>query len=180
MPHRPGGVAGCAPALRYVLVERSAAQRRLHAERLRLEDPALAFPRSTPTPRCRWPRPPEGPICVSLAAMPRLPGPAVVLANELLDNLPFGLAERRDGGWCEVRVDLEPGGRGTDGGTRFVERLVPFADDTPDLLDRLAPGAAEGARAPVQAAARAWLRDALGVAGRDGLVVVFDYVSTTA
>ena len=33
----------CAPALRYVLVERSAAQRRLHAEKLRLEDPALAF-----------------------------------------------------------------------------------------------------------------------------------------
>ena len=30
--------------------------------------------------------------------------PAVVLANELLDNLPFGLAERRDGAWGEVRV----------------------------------------------------------------------------
>ncbi|MFO7281239.1 MAG: SAM-dependent methyltransferase [Thermoanaerobacterales bacterium] len=170
----------CSPALRYVLVERSAAQRRLHAERLRLEDPALAFPPVDPDTEVPVAEAPEGPICVSLAAMPRLPGPAVVLANELLDNLPFGLAERRGGSWCEVRVDLEPGGAGTDGGTRLVERLVPFADDTAALLERLAPGAAEGARAPVQAAARDWLRDALGVAGPGGRVVVFDYVSTTA
>ncbi|HEY6414858.1 MAG TPA: SAM-dependent methyltransferase, partial [Acidimicrobiales bacterium] len=33
----------CAAALRYVLVERSAALRRLHAHALPLEDPALAF-----------------------------------------------------------------------------------------------------------------------------------------
>ena len=110
----------CSPALRYVLVERSAAQRRLHAERLRLEDPALAFPPVDPDTEVPVAEAPEGPICVSLAAMPRLPGPAVVLANELLDNLPFGLAERRGGSWCEVRVDLEPGGAGTDGGTRLV------------------------------------------------------------
>src|SRR5690606_30068111 len=145
----------CSPALRYVLVERSAAQRRLHAERLRLEDPALAFPPVDPDTEVPVAEAPEGPICVSLAAMPRLPGPAVVLANELLDNLPFGLAERRGGSWCEVRVDLEPGGAGTDGGTRLVERLVPFADDTAALLERLAPGAAEGAGGGPPGAARA-------------------------
>ena len=43
VPHRPGRRAGVRPALRYVLVERSAAQRRRRRERLRLEDPALAF-----------------------------------------------------------------------------------------------------------------------------------------
>jgi len=33
-------------------------------------------------------------------------GPVVVLANELLDNLPFGLVELTDVGWCEVMVDV--------------------------------------------------------------------------
>src|SRR5262245_10370174 len=59
-----------APALRYVLVERSAAQRRLHGERLLLEDNAKAPPTFTG----------QGPICVSLPELPRVSGPAVVIA----------------------------------------------------------------------------------------------------
>ena len=152
---------GCASALRYVLVERSAAQRRLHAERLRLEDPALAFAPVDPDTESPAPGAPSGPICVSLAEMPRVAGPAVVLANELLDNLPFGLAERRDAEWREVRVDLAVG---ADGSERLVERLVPLAAERAAVLDRLAPAAANGARVPLQDAARAWLREALDVA----------------
>src|SRR5690606_25648071 len=139
---------------RYVLVERSAAQRRLHAERLRLEDPALAFPPVDPDTEVPVAEAPEGPICVSLAAMPRLPGPAVVLANELLDNLPFGLAERRGGSWREVRVDLEPGGAGTDGGTRLAERLVAFADDPPAPPGAASPGPAVGSSCSTTSARR--------------------------
>jgi SAM-dependent MidA family methyltransferase len=167
----------CAPALRYVLVERSAAQRRLHAEKLRLEDPALAFAPVDPDTESPVPGSPTGPICVSLAELPRVAGPAVVLANELLDNLPFGLAERGGDAWREVRVDLaaSPGGA-----ERLVERTVPLDAERVALLDRLAPDAPPGARVPLQTAARAWLRDALAVAGHRGRVVVVDYAATTA
>jgi len=167
----------CAPALRYVLVERSAAQRRLHAEKLRLEDPALAFAPVDPDTESPVPGSPTGPICVSLAELPRIAGPAVVLANELLDNVPFGLAERAGHGWREVRADLAAG---VDGTERLVERAVPLDDDRAELLDRLAPNARADARVPLQDAARAWLRDALGVAGPGGRVVVVDYAASTA
>lgn len=178
----------CARVLRYVLVERSAAQRRLHGEALRLEDPAFVFAPVDPTGERPAPGSPEGPICVSLAELPRVSGPAVVLANELLDNLPFGLAERRDGRWREVRVGVaDPSGapeaagpRDTPGGPRLVEVLVPLVDDRERRLDRLVPAPAEGARVPLQDAARTWLREALAVAGRSGRVVVLDYGSTTA
>jgi SAM-dependent MidA family methyltransferase len=169
----------CAPALRYVLVERSASQRRLHAQALRLEDPALAFAPVDPDTEVPVAGSPTGPICVSLGELPRVAGPAVVLANELLDNLPFGLAERRAGAWHEVRVDLDPA-TGAGGGHRLVERLVPLDADRTAMLDRLVPGVADGARVPLQEATRAWLRDALSVAGPRGRVVAIDYVAATA
>ena len=167
----------CAAALRYVLVERSAAQRRLHAGKLRLEDPALAFAPVDPDTESPVAGAPAGPICVSLAEMPRIAGPAVVLANELLDNLPFGLAQRRHDGWHEVRADLATA---ADGVSRLVELLVPLGTERAAVLDRLAPDAAVGARVPLQDAARAWLREALAVAGPRGRVVVVDYAATTA
>ena len=167
----------CAAALRYVLVERSAAQRRLHAGKLRLEDPALAFAPVDPDTESPVPGSPAGPICVSLAEMPRVAGPVVVLANELLDNLPFGLAQRGDGRWYEVRVDLATA---ADGVERLVEALVPLAPERAAVLDRLAPDTAAGARVPLQDAAQAWLRDALGVAGPGGRVVVLDYAAMSA
>ncbi|HKA83197.1 MAG TPA: SAM-dependent methyltransferase, partial [Acidimicrobiales bacterium] len=49
-----------------------------------------------------------------------------------------------------------------------------------DLLDRLVPSPDVGARVPLQDAARAWLRDALSVAGGGGRVVAIDYAATTA
>jgi SAM-dependent MidA family methyltransferase len=173
----------CAAALRYVLVERSAAQRRLHAEHLRLEDPALAFAPVDPDTEAPVAGSPTGPICVSLPELPRVAGPAVVLANELLDNLPFGLAERREGAWCEVRVDVAAAagaGAGSGGGGRLIERAVLLDPERAAALDRLAPEAPDGARVALQAAARAWLRDALAVAGHGGRVVVVDYATTTA
>jgi SAM-dependent MidA family methyltransferase len=155
----------CASALRWVLVERSAAQRAHHAEHLPLVPPQMAFapedddaPVAQPTGR--------GPLVVSLASLPRLSAPSVVVANELLDNLPFDLWERRDGGWWEVRV-----------GAGFAEVVVP--GEPPPWLSAL--DADDGARAPVQDAARAWLRDALAVARPEdgGRVVALDYCSTT-
>jgi SAM-dependent MidA family methyltransferase len=145
----------CAPTLRWVLVDRSPVQRARHAEGLPLEVPEMAFaPEDDDSPR---PQPTgRGPIAVSLADLPRLAGPCVVLANELLDNLPFDVWERRAGRWEEVRVGLG-----------FTEVVVPT--EPPAWLSRLV--APEGTRVPVQEAARAWLREALAL----GRVVVFDY-----
>jgi SAM-dependent MidA family methyltransferase len=126
----------CGPALRYVAVERSGALRAGH---------------------------PEG--VESSATMPRDPFVGVVLANELLDNLPFGLLERRPGGWAEVRVT-----------EALTEVLVP-AGDVAEA--RLAPGAPVGGRVPVQRAARAWVELARALA-RPGRVVAVDYADTTA
>lgn len=166
----------CATALRYVLVERSVAQRRLHARHLPVEDPALAFPPVDPDTGSPVAGGPAGPLCVSLADLPRVAGPAVVLANELLDDLPFGLAQRSVDRWDEVRVDLATG----SGGPRLAERAVPLDARRSATLDRLVPMAAEGARVALQEAARSWLREALAVAGAGGRVVVVDYVTTTA
>jgi SAM-dependent MidA family methyltransferase len=136
----------CAPALRYALVERTAAQRAAHADLL--VDPAAR----------------RGPVVVSLDALPEPPGPCLVLANELLDNLPFGLLERSDAGWADVHVGVEAG--------RLVEVLVPASG--PDLR------ATVGARVPHQEAAASWVAGARAVAGPGGRVVVFDYAATTA
>jgi hypothetical protein len=61
-------------------------------------------------------------------------GPAVVLANELLDNLPFGLAESGPGGWREVRVDLaDPRRLEFD----YVQRLADIVDSVAEPAQRL-------------------------------------------
>lgn len=162
----------CAGALRYVLVESSAAQRASHAERLALDDPSAAFA-SVPEPDDEHVvARPIGPIVVSLPELPRLPGPCIVVANELLDNLPFGLAERRPEGWAEVFVGVD--------GPALAEVLLPLDGAAATMLDGLAPTAAVGARVPLQRAAAVWLRDALGLAGPEGRLVVLDYARSTA
>lgn len=76
----------------------------------------------------------------------------VIVANELLDNLAFGLLERTPEGWLPVRV-------AADGTTR------------PDT---------GGARAPVAAAAAAWILDARRRLRPGGRLVCLDYADTTA
>ncbi len=155
----------CARALRYVLVEPSAGQRAAHAEHLALDAPAFAFA-SLPDPdhEDEAPAVVSGPIVVSLTALPRVPGPCVVLANELLDNLPFGLIERGDDGWADVCVGIE--------GDAVVEVPVPTSE-------RPAPPMPVGARIPDQSRAAGWVRDARQLAGPGGRVVALDYASTT-
>jgi len=164
----------CAPALRYVLVERSAAQRARHADgHLPLVPPAEAFTGAAGGGDEGEDEHPVavagiGPLAVSLPDLPAVAVTGVVLANELLDNLPFGLAVW-DGGWHEARVGIGPDGT-------FVEVLVPATGPLPSGLPAVA---ALGARAPLQRAAAAWLRAALDVLER-GRVVTVDYTSDTA
>ncbi len=121
----------CTPALRLVSVERSAAQRHLH-------------PTGGDAP------PGGGPVLTSSAELP--PRADVIIANELLDNLPFGLLERTADGWAEVLV----------------------AHDGTTAPDTGAP------RVPVAAVAAAWVGDARHRLRGGGRLICFDYADTTA
>ncbi len=126
----------CSNALRYVAVEVSAEQRALH---------------------------PDG--IESCAAMPTEQFAGVIIANELLDNLPFRLFVFDDS-WREAYVAWEGG--------RFVERLMTCRE-VPSCLPA---EAAHSARVAVQDAAAHWVTQArsLLTAGR---LVVLDYCTST-
>jgi SAM-dependent MidA family methyltransferase len=88
----------------------------------------------------------------------------VVLANELLDNLPFKLFVY-DGAWKEAFVALGDGGK-------FVE-VLRHVEKVPEVLPKSAP---LGSRAPIQVAASQWMLDVTQKLSR-GKVLVFDYCS---
>ena len=106
-------------------------------------------------------QPGVGPLFASAAELPAEHFVGVVLANELLDNLPFGLLEMTTAGWAEVRVGERDG--------RLVEQLVPCEHEG---------DAPVGARVPLQTAARRWVEDAQAHLRR-GRVVAVDYCDTT-
>jgi SAM-dependent MidA family methyltransferase len=122
------------PTYRYVAVEVSAAQRASHPETV-----------------------------VSQAAMPTEPFTGVVIANELLDNLPFRLLVW-DSAWREAFVAHHAG--------RFVEVLEPLEEPPPFLPER----APLGARAPWQQQAHDWVVDAQRLVAH-GSVLAIDYVT---
>ncbi len=171
----------CAPALRYLLVERSARLREAQVGRLALELPAFVLGPAAPDGTdadddAVHTLPGRGPMASSLGELPASVFTGVVIANELLDNLAFDLFEWRGGDWYEVRVaaaDAE--------GSALVEALIRPQADTAGLASRLAGGSRppEGARLPVQTAAARWVRQALKLIERGRLVVV-DYAATTA
>ena len=165
-------VPACLPSLRYVLVERSAALRAAAEDLLPVEPATNVFgPVVTGDPD----EPAEvvpggGPVVAVLDDLPMVPVTGVVLANELLDNLPFRLLERRGGTWQEVLVAL-----GDDG---LEELLIEAAPDAVEEASALASEAADGDRIPLQAAAREWVRRAVAALER-GRVVVVDYAAPT-
>ena len=163
----------CAPALRYVLVERAEVLRQQAASRLPLEQPAFVLGPSVAAEPGEETEvvPGGGPLLAVLAELPAEPFTGVILANELLDNLPFVLLERSVDGWCEVRVGEAEGA--------LVEVVVPADADLTAIGDDLAPDAAEGARVPIQTEARSWVAGALSTLQR-GRLVVFDYADSTA
>jgi len=127
----------CVDAMHYVAVEISSSQRALHPQSVESRETM-----------------PDGPIT------------GVVLANELLDNLPFRLFVF-DGSWMEAFVAQASGGQ-------FVEVLR-----TPDLIPSCLPQTAPlGSRAPIQDAAASWVRDCLSKIS-NGRLLLFDYCSTS-
>jgi SAM-dependent MidA family methyltransferase len=170
----------CAPALRYVLVEQSAALRAVQSQRLRLELPASvlgpASPSGDPDDEDDGPAPGIGPLVTSLAQLPALPVAGVVLANELLDNLPVDLLEWRDGRWHEVRVAALD-----TLSDELVELVVPAPPERAAEATRLVasgPALVDGARIPLVRAGVEWVRQALATVAR-GRVIVLDYADTT-
>lgn len=130
----------CTPALRYVAVDLSDGQRARHPD-----------------------------TAESRATLPDGPFDGVIVANELLDNLPFRLAVH-DGAWREAYVAV-----GRDG--QPSELLSAPFDPVPACLPERAT---LGARAPLQDRAAAWVADARSRLGR-GTLLVFDYtVAATA
>ena len=72
------------------------------------------------------PEPNAGPVVAALDDLPSVNADGVViLANELLDNLPFGIAEWDGARWQEVRIAFD--------GDRFGELLVPMDEGAPAL-----------------------------------------------
>ena len=161
----------CAAALRYVLVERSPALRARHADHLPVEPAGWVLGPLTGDEEERQREAGRGPLVASLGELPAARFVGVVLANELLDNLPFRLLERSEEGWCEVRVAAE--------GDELVEVLVGAPEDDAVTAARLAPSAPVGCRIPLQADAARWVGDAGALLDR-GRVVVVDYADTTA
>jgi SAM-dependent MidA family methyltransferase len=127
----------CINALQYVAVEVSAAQRASHPDNIESRETM-----------------PEGPIT------------GVILANELLDNLPFRLFVF-DGTWMEAFVAQTPDGA-------FVEVLHKPAV-LPPLLSQ---SAALGSRVPIQDDAATWVNNALSFIER-GSLLLFDYCTDT-
>lgn len=159
-----------AAALRYHMVERSERLRTMQTEHLDITPVGTIDPTTV------------GPLFHSHADGSTLPSDAdVVLANELLDNVPFALFERVGidapdiPDWLQVMVG-EPGGSSNT----WFEHLQPGDNEDALLLRRLAPDAPLGARAPLQVRAADWLRGALDLVGSVGTVVVIDYCRNTA
>ena len=172
--HVLGAGPRCAPALRYVAVEASEALRARQAERLRLEPAGWVLGPSAPGPTDdedeTGPLTGTGPMATSLAELPAHRFSGVVLANELLDNLPFRLLERCSPAWLEVRVGERDGW--------LAEELVPAPPALAAEAQRLAPDGPDGGRIPLQHAAVSWVRQALSLLER-GAVVVVDFADTT-
>ncbi|HEY3240454.1 MAG TPA: SAM-dependent methyltransferase [Acidimicrobiia bacterium] len=159
----------CAPALRYVLVERSAALRDAQRAGVVLEPAEIALgPAFAPEPdEAPEPVPGLGPLVTSLPDLPATPFVGVVVANELLDTLPFRIVEWADGAWLEIRV-----------GEGFTEVAVPadeaLAVEADALVGEVKVPA--GARLPIQTAMKEWLGD-VGAVLRHGAVAVIDYAA---
>lgn len=164
----------CAGALRYVCVEASPTLRAAIEQVLPVEPASNVFGAvvhgEDPDEEGAV-IPGTGPIVAVLDDLPLVPITGVVLANELLDNLPFRLVERTADGWVEILV-------GTDG-ERLVEVPVAASPAVAAEAGRLAPAAAPGARLPIQHAAAEWVRRAVGTLER-GRVVLVDYADSSA
>ncbi|MDH3469936.1 MAG: SAM-dependent methyltransferase, partial [Acidimicrobiia bacterium] len=106
-----------------------------------------------------------------VSSLGELPGPmpGVIIANELVDNLPMALAVRAGDSWEERWV-------GVDGDSlALVAR--PARSETAEWCQRFAGRVPEGGMVEVQLAATRWVETALSVLSAGALVLI-DYGGT--
>jgi SAM-dependent MidA family methyltransferase len=182
----------CAPALRYLMIDSSPAMRDVaRARKLPLveswevlagfsessvdDDEAVeGFDDRVPSPR-------QGPLVASLSALPTS-SVHIVLANELLDNIPFDIARRSADGWAEVRIGLAAGSAAAPGvgvNAEFVEYLIPATDEMTEFLEPFGVSVPVGKEVPVAREASQWVREAVASLVDGGRVVCIDYAGTT-
>jgi SAM-dependent MidA family methyltransferase len=160
----------CAESMRYVLVEVSPAQRALHADHLagwvgEVDEFHLAeFLASGGS----------GPRFASSTTMPG-PLTGVVIANELLDNLPFDIV-RHDGRGVFERIDVDlVDPHGDDATFEFAVAAIELEPDEAAVIAT----APVGEWLPLQRRAREWVRTAIDHLER-GVLVVIDYGASSA
>lgn len=136
-------------SLKYLTVERSEALRHLQAETLS-----------------------NYPEVEMLAEFPTTPRNGVIIANELLDNLAFDIAEFTTDGWAEVRVGLD--NESVTGATtpNFVEVLAPLDAERRSLIPEFA--ASIGDRLPMQVGIVEWIVRAAECI-ETGAMILIDY-----
>ena len=106
-----------------------------------------------------------------LESLDRFPGPmrGVIIANELLDNLPMAIAQLTDDGWRERWVASE------GAGLAFVD--APPRPEVASWLERFAGPVEPGAWVEVQIQASQWVTGALSLL-EAGALIVIDYGDT--
>jgi SAM-dependent MidA family methyltransferase len=102
----------------------------------------------------------------SLPALPTQEFAGVVIAHELLDNMPTEIAEYRNGRWWQVFVDVSEG--------QPVEELREPSDLFVDQCETLVKKPIEGGRIPIANEATTWVVEALRVID-PGALIVIDY-----
>lgn len=162
----------CRTALRYLLVERSpelCARQRANVE---LVDVALLLGPHGQDPQGfeteLIPESGVGPLCAQSSELPATVVDGVIIANELLDNLAFGVAEFDGSVWHEVRVGLNESGG-------FAEVLTPIGERDRAVLRETAPTAVAGNRVPLNRSLTDWFVDAARSLRR-GAVIAIDYI----
>ena len=136
----------CSKALRYVMVERAERQRE------------IAFSRVTTT--C-FADSEEVPLAV-LKDLPAGPFTGVVVANELLDNLPPRVVRKATTGWLELHVE------------NGAEVWYPAPQPAEDMASAMTPNASIGATLPLHLKGAVWVNRAMKLLDR-GRILTFDY-----
>ena len=151
----------CSPYLRYVMVERSEVLRLQQSDQVELSNiEDLYAPKLSGV----------GPAFFSMSTMPTETINGVILANELLDNMPIDLVEFWHHHWNHVCIGSHLG--------EAKEVLVTIEEEEPifNAVSYFGKGAKDGSRLALQGQAQQWLRQALGLL-ETGRVVVFDYAT---
>ncbi len=155
----------CLQALNYITVEKSEAIRSKQGDRLNVKNVTNVM------------RGKDGSLSslavTALEDLPKQRFVGVVLANELLDNLPVDLVVMENGMWHQVGVQ-----KGDFGELKEVSIPLKEGSGLLNAARHFGEGATEGSRLALQGSSQDWLRRALGLVER-GRVVVLDYATTS-